>query len=118
MKTIIRQTHNIDAKGEKIGRIASKIASILMGKNKPSYVRHHDHGDVVNVENVKLLDVNKKKLEMKKYFHYSGYPGGMKTKTMKEIFNTDPADILKRAVLNMLPNNTLRKDRIKRLIIK
>lgn len=118
MKNITRQTHNLDVNGEKIGRISSKIAQLLMGKNKTSYVRNHDHGDVVYVENVKFLDIDKKKLKMKKYFHYSGYPGGMKTKTLEQVFNTDPADVLKRAVLSMLPNNTLRKDRIKRLIIK
>lgn len=118
MKNIERQSHTLDAAGKKLGRIASEIAHILMGKHKASYVPHHDHGDVVYVDNIAQLDMNPKKMEDKKYYSYSGFPGGLKTKVQADVFASNPGEVLRRAVFQMLPDNKLRKDRIKRLIIK
>jgi large subunit ribosomal protein L13 len=115
---IERKSHKIDAAGEKLGRIASQIAHLLMGKHKASYVPHHDHGDIVYVDNVSKLALDMKKQEQKKYYHYSGYQGGLKETVQKDLFASNPGEVLRRAVFQMLPDNKLRKARIKRLIIK
>lgn len=113
-----RKLYTFDATSKKLGRLASEIAIILMGKNKAAYVPHHDMGDIVEVNNVALLDLSKKKQEQKNYYHYSGYQGGLKTTKLKDLFAKDPADVLRRAVREMMPNNKLRNARVKRLIIK
>lgn len=115
MKKIERKTHTIDATDQVLGRLASRIALILTGKNKPVYVPNIDVGDIVVVKNVKKIKITGQKLEQKKYYHHSGYPGGLKTKKMSEVFAKDPSEVLCRAVYNMLPKNKLRKQRFKRL---
>lgn len=115
MTKIERKLHKIDATGQVVGRIATQIATILRGKNKPEYVPHLDMGDIVEVNNVDKLKFTEKKLDQKKYYSYSGYPSGMKEKKMKEL---EPAEILTRAVREMLPPTKLRKGMMKRLIIK
>ena len=118
MKQIIRKIHKIDAKDQAIGRLATGIALILKGKNKPEYQPHIDCGDIVEVANIKLAKFTGKKMEQKKYHHFSGYPGGLKTKAMKEVYGKNPGEILKKAVREMLPPVRFRKDMLKRLIIK
>lgn len=118
MNNIERKIHKIDAKDQAVGRLATKIATILRGKNKPEFQPHLDLGDVVEVTNVKKLRFTGKKLEQKKYFSYSGYQGGLKEKKMKDVFSSDPGDVLRRAVFEMLAPTRMRKDIIKRLIIK
>lgn len=119
MSTKIERAHvPIDAAGKKIGRLATEIATILRGKHKPSYTPHIDNGDFVVVENVDKLDVTVKKMEQKKYYSYSGYQGGLKTKHLWEIMEKNPGEALERAVREMLPNNKLRNEMMKRLIIK
>jgi large subunit ribosomal protein L13 len=118
MKKQERQLHKIDAEGQAIGRIASQIAIILRGKNKPEFQPHLDCGDIVEVSNIAKVKFTGKKLEQKKYYHYSGYQGGLKEKKIKDIFESDPADILKRAVREMLPPVKFRNDMLKRLIIR
>jgi large subunit ribosomal protein L13 len=115
---ISRQLHKIDASDQTIGRLATQIAIILRGKQKTDYNPRIDNGDIVEVANIKKIKFTGKKFEQKKYFHYSGYPGGLKTKKISEIFSKDPGDILKRAVREMLPPNRLRNGMIKRLIIR
>jgi large subunit ribosomal protein L13 len=115
MKKADRKLHTINAQGRTVGRLASEIAILLRGKNKPEYEPYLDLGDIVEVNNVSKLRYTGKKLEQKEYYSYSGYPGGLKTKKMKD---TEPAEILKRAVREMLPPTKLRKDMLKRLIIK
>lgn len=115
---IERKTHKIDATGKAPGRLASEIAIMLRGKNKASYQPNVDAGDFVHVSNAKHMKFTGKKLEQKKYYHHSGYPGGLKEKKMKEVFENNPGEVLKKAVYNMLPKNKLRKEMIKRLIIK
>ena len=115
---IDRKVHNIDAEGKVLGRLASEIAVLLMGKNKASYMTYIDMGDNVNVKNASKLKFTGKKMEQKKYHHHSGYPGGLKTKTLSELFEKDPSDVLKRAIYSMLPKNKLRNGRMKRLNIQ
>lgn len=112
---ITRKKQKIDATNQSVGRLASQIAQILMGKDKAEYQPHLDMGDVVLVKNVDQVKFTGKKLDQKEYYHHSGYPGGLKTKKMKEVFAKDPAEVLKKAVWNMLPKNKLRSERIKRL---
>ena len=115
MKKIEREIHIIDATDQVLGRLASKIAQLLIGKGKPSYVPNLDIGDIVVVKNVKKIKITGQKLDQKLYYHHSGYPGGLKTKKMKEVFTKDPNQVLHKAVYNMLPKNKLRNPRIKRL---
>lgn len=110
--------HKFDATDKAAGRLASEIAIILRGKNKPEYQPHLDLGDIVEVSNIKKLKFTGKKLKQKTYFHYSGYPGGMKEKKMGDLNETDPADILRRAVREMLPPTRLRNGMMKRLTIR
>lgn len=110
-----RKIHKIDATGLAAGRLASQIALILRGKNKVEYLPHLDMGDMVQVININSLKFSGKKIEQKKYYKYSGYPGGLKT---KKIADLKPADILKRAVRDMLPPTKHRVNMLKRLIIK
>lgn len=118
MKSIERKLHKIDASDQTIGRLSTKIAILLRGKNKPEYVPNIDNGDIVEVSNIKKIKFTGKKLEQKKYFSYSGYPGGLKTRKMSELNEKDPADILVRSVKQMLPANRLRNNMLKRLIVR
>ncbi|MBL7058264.1 50S ribosomal protein L13 [Patescibacteria group bacterium] len=118
MKQIQRNVHKIDATEQAVGRIASQIAILLRGKNKPEFLPHIDGGDVVRVSNITKLKFTGKKIEQKKYFKHSGYPGGMKELKLKDVFQKNPNDILMRAVKQMLPNNKLRDGMLKRLVIE
>jgi len=109
-----RQLHQLDAAGQSAGRLASQIALILRGKNKAEYLPHLDLGDIVQVANINKLKFTGKKLEQKKYYKYSGYPGGLKT---KKIADLKPAEILTKAVRDMLPPTKHRVNMLKRLII-
>ncbi len=110
-----RQTHTIDAKGKSPGRLASQISVLLRGKNKPDYEKHRDTGDIVEVENVDKMKLTGKKIEQKKYYRHSGYPGGLKEEDLEELMENKPEEVLKRAVFGMLPKNKLRAKQIKRL---
>lgn len=118
MKTVERKLHKIDAAGQTVGRLSTKIATILRGKNKPEYEPQADYGDIVEVTNIRELKFTGKKLDQKEYYHYSGYLSGLKTKKMSEILVKDPGDVLRRAVKQMLPSTRLRDQMMKRLIIK
>ena len=115
---VTRRLHKIDATNKIVGRLASQIAIILRGKNKPEFEPHLDLGDVVEVSNIDKLKFTGKKLEQKKYFRYSGYQGGLKETKMSDLAKINPGEILRRAVREMLPGNKLRKNMLKRLIIK
>ncbi|MDA2936341.1 50S ribosomal protein L13 [Patescibacteria group bacterium AH-259-L05] len=117
-KQIDRKTHILNATDQSVGRLATEVATLLIGKHKPSYVPHVDGGDIVVVENVDKLTFTGQKLKQKIYYHHSGYPGGLKQKKMGEYFHENPSYVLHRAVINMLPKNKLRKSRIKRLRFK
>lgn len=116
-KQITRNIHHIDATGRSPGRVATEVAILLRGKNKPEFEPHLDCGDIVNIKNADKLKYTGKKLEQKKYRHHSGYPGGLKEKQMSEVADSDPGEVLKRTVKNMLPAVRFRGDMMKRLII-
>jgi large subunit ribosomal protein L13 len=107
----------IDATGQSIGRLASAISTVLQGKNDPSYTAHNDMGGSVRVRNAAKMKLTGKKLEQKKFYHYSGYPGGLRTDALKDIMAKDASNALSRAVWDMLPKNRLRKDRFKRFTV-
>lgn len=113
--TIKRAWHHIDVKEKTLGRVATDIAKLLMGKNKPYFVRNLDCGDYVVVTNVKYIAVTGRKEEQKKYYRHSGYPGGFRSETLKEVRLTNPSKILTHAVSGMLPQNKLRDKMLKRL---
>jgi len=110
-----RKTHIIDATGKVLGRLATQIAVFLRGKHKPDFFPYKDMGDFVVVKNVGKLKITGKKMDQKKYFRHSGYPGGAKETLLKTLFKTKPQEVLKRAVWGMLPKNKLRAKMIKRL---
>jgi large subunit ribosomal protein L13 len=115
---IKRQTHEIDAAEKAVGRIATHIAVLLRGKNKPDFTPHIDSGDFVTVINADKLKFTGKKLVQKDYFHHTMYPGGLRRTPMKKVFEGNPGDVIRRAVYGMLPKNKLRDEMIKRLTIK
>lgn len=112
---IDRKNHKIDAKDRVLGRLATEISILLRGKQKPTFEPHVDNGDFVIVENSDKIKITGKKMEQKKYFNYSGYPGGLKTTKIKDISR---GEALKKAIWSMLPKNKLRSEMIKRLTIK
>jgi len=118
MKNIERKLHKIDAEGQSIGRMASEIAIILRGKNKPEYEPYLDLGDMVEVSNISKAKFTGRKFEQKNYFSFTGYIGGLKTRKMSEVFSKNPGEVLYRSVKQMLPPTKLRNDMLKRLVIK
>jgi len=112
------ETVKFDAKDKRLGRLASEIAVVLRGKTSPKYLPNVMPKVRVEVENVKKISFSGDKLDQKKYFHYSGYPGGMREKKLRIMFEKDPAWVLHHAVYRMLAPNKLRDEIIKNLIIK
>jgi large subunit ribosomal protein L13 len=111
---ITRNTTTLDATGQSIGRLASVVSKLLQGKHKPTYAPNVDMGDFVEVKNAGKVKVTGAKIDQKAYYKYSGYPGGLKVKQLKEVMAKDPSEALLRAVYDMLPKNRLRKERFKR----
>jgi len=107
----------IDATDKTLGRLSSVVASILMGKNKPTFTSHIDMGDRVIVVNADKIKVTGNKLEDKKYYRHSGYPGGIREITCGDLLKKRPEEIIKFAVFGMLPKNKLRKVRMNKLKI-
>ena len=112
-----RTTHTIDAKTQKLGRIATQIAILLRGKHKPDFEPYKDMGDFVVVTNVRELAFSGNKMSQKIYYRHSGYLGGLKEKKLGTLFAERPAQVLRKAVWGMLPNNKLRSKQITRLKI-
>lgn len=112
-----REVHHIDAQGKIAGRLASRIAFLLQGKHKADYQANIDSGDVVVVSNVAHMKFSGRKLDKKMYYHFSGYPGGIKQHKLSDLMKSNPDKVLRDMVLHMLPDNRLRKNRIKRLTI-
>ena len=105
--TIERKWYVVDATGHTLGRLASEIASILRGKNKPTYTPHIDTGDYVIVVNADKIQVTGKKLDQKVYYNHSDYVGGMKETTLKEMMEKHPERVIELAVKGMLPKGPL-----------
>ncbi len=113
-----RELYKVDASGKTLGRLASDIASHLIGKHKPSFQSHLDVGDIVEVENASQMVITGKKLDQKNYYRHSLHPGGIKETPMSKLFVESPAKVLELAVSRMLPRNKHRVERLKRLTIK
>jgi len=107
----------VDASGQVVGRLATRIAKVLRGKHKPQFAPHVDCGDYVIVINAKKLLLTGKKLEKKNYYHYSGYPGGLRSRSAGELLKTYPERILMHAVRGMMPKNRLSRQLIRKLKI-
>ncbi len=114
---IKRDWHIIDVKGKILGRTATEIAKLLMGKSKPYFVRNLDCGDYVVVINAKEVFVTGKKEEKKTYARHSGYPGGFRSETLREVRAQDPTRVITHAVKGMLPQNRLRDTMLRRLFV-
>ena len=113
--TIERKWYVVDATGHTLGRLASEIASILRGKNKPTYTPHIDTGDYVIVVNADKIQVTGKKLDQKVYYNHSDYVGGMKETTLREKMAKKPEDVIYLAVKGMLPKGPLGREMITKL---
>jgi len=110
-----RDWYVVDASGKTLGRLASNVASVLRGKNKPGYVPFMDTGDFVIVVNADKIHVTGNKREDKTYWRHTGYPGGIKITAYKDVFEKDPAFVVKHAVKGMLPHNRLGRRLLKKL---
>lgn len=115
--TVTRDWHVVDGDGLIVGRVATQIATILRGKHKPSYTPHCDTGDYVIVINSEKMRFTGAKLDDKEYITYSGYQGGQKRKTAKQVFASKPNMIIENAVRGMLPKNKLGRAMIKKLFV-
>ena len=116
--SMVRKTHIIDATNKVLGRLATQIAILLRGKHKPDFAPNKDMGDFIVVKNIEKIKITGKKMEQKKYFHHSGYLGGLKEISLKKLFEKEPREVFKKAVFGMLPKNKLRAVQIKRLKIE
>ena len=112
---IERKWYVVDADGQTLGRLASEVAKVLRGKNKPVYTPHIDTGDYVIIINAEKVAVTGKKLDQKVYYHHSDYVGGMKETTLKEMIAKKPEKVLELAVKGMLPKGPLGRSMIKKL---
>ncbi len=117
MQNTPRDIYKVDAENQPLGRMASDIATHLIGKHKPTYEPHIDAGDIVEVTNIAKVKVTGRKMEQKNYYRHSGYPGGLKTKVMGQMFIENPGKVLEAAVSRMLPKNKHRDARLNRLRI-
>ena len=113
--TVERKWYVVDAEGKTLGRLASEVANVLRGKNKPIYTPHIDTGDYVIVVNAEKIKVTGKKLDQKMYYHHSEYVGGMKEATLKEMMQKKPEFVITHAVKGMLPKGPLGRQMLKKL---
>lgn len=116
-ETVERKWYVIDAEGKPLGRVASKAAHILRGKHKATYTPHIDCGDYVIIINASKVLLTGNKLEDKKYYSHSGYPGGLRTRTAKEMIEKYPEEMVEKAVKGMLPKNRLGRAMYKKLFV-
>jgi len=107
----------VDAEGKTLGRLATQIAERLRGKHKPQFAPHVDTGDFVVVVNAEKIAVTGKKLKQKIYYKHSGYPGGLRERTLEEQLNRQPTEVLRKAVKGMLPRNRLGRQQLTKLKI-
>jgi large subunit ribosomal protein L13 len=116
-QTAERDWYVVDAQGKTLGRLASEIASVLRGKNKPTFTPYVDAGDFVVVVNAEKVHLTGRKLDQKMYWRHSGYPGGIRGVTARKMLDTKPEQVLRIAVKGMLPKNTLGRNLLKKLKI-
>jgi large subunit ribosomal protein L13 len=114
---ITREWYLVDAEGKTLGRLATQIADTLRGKRKPQFTPHVDTGDFVIVVNAEKIRVTGNKLDQKRYYRHSGYPGGLRSRTLREQLDRRPTEVLRVAVKGMLPKNRLARQQITKLKI-
>ena len=114
---IARDWYVVDADGQNLGRLATRIADTLRGKQKPQYTPHVDTGDFVVVINAEKVAVTGQKLDRKRYYRHSGYPGGLRSRTLREQLERQPTEVLRAAVKGMLPKNRLARQQLGKLKI-
>ncbi|MBA2320015.1 MAG: 50S ribosomal protein L13 [Deltaproteobacteria bacterium] len=112
---VARNWYVVDATGQTVGRLASRIATVLRGAHKPQFTPHIDTGDFVVVINAEKVELTGRKLDQKFYYHYTGYPGGLKGISARALRDTDPERMLRQAVEGMLPKNRLARQLITKL---
>ena len=112
---IEREWWVVDARGKNLGRLASRIACILRGKHKVVFSPHLDAGDYVIVTNARHVAVTGRKLDQKMYYHHSGYPGGLRARTLRQVLERHPTRVLRAAVRGMLPKNSLGRKMLRKL---
>jgi large subunit ribosomal protein L13 len=112
---IERRWYVVDAAGQRLGLLASRIAIVLEGKHKPTYAPHIDSGDHVIVLNAAKIDVSGNKRETKSYYRHSGYPGGLREETLGELLARRPEEVIRRAVKGMLAHNRLGAQQLRKL---
>jgi large subunit ribosomal protein L13 len=122
MKTFVATPENrqrdwylVDAEGKTLGRLATQLAALLRGKGKPEYTPHCDTGDFVVVINAEKVAVTGNKLEGKRYWRHSGYPGGIRSRTLGEMLERRPEEVIRKAVKGMLPRNRLARRQLRKL---
>jgi large subunit ribosomal protein L13 len=122
MKTFVATPANrernwvvVDAAGKTLGRLSTQIADVLRGKRKAEYTPHCDVGDFVVVINAERVAVTGNKLEQKKYYRHSGYPGGLRQRTLAEMLDRKPEEVIRLAVKGMLPRNRLARQQLRKL---
>src|SRR5881296_1936019 len=122
MKTFVATPANrernwvvVDATGKTLGRLATQLADTLRGKRKPEYTPHCDVGDFVVVVNAEKISVTGDKLHQKRYYRHSGYPGGLKSRTLEEMLARRPEEVIRKAVKGMLPRNRLARQQLTKL---
>ena len=114
---IDRKWYVVDATGLTLGRLASQVATVLRGKNKPTYTPHVDTGDYVVIINAEKVVMTGKKLDKVKYYHHSGFLGGLKVKTARQFQEQNPTGFVETAIKGMLPHNTLGRQQAKKLFV-
>jgi large subunit ribosomal protein L13 len=114
---VTRRWYVVDAEGQTLGRLATRIADTLRGKGKPEYTPHVDSGDFVVVVNAEKIQVTGNKLDQKRYYRHSGYPGGLRSRTLREQLDRRPTEVIRKAVKGMLPKNKLASAQISKLKI-
>ena len=114
---IQREWHLIDIKDETLGRVASRIAQLLMGKSKSNFIRNLDCGDYVVVINAKDVKTTGNKEKKKEYYRHSGYPGGFRRETLEKLRIRKPNEVIRHAVAGMVPQNRLKASMLKRLYV-
>ena len=112
-----RRWYVVDADGQTLGRLATRIADTLRGKDKAQYTPHVDTGDFVVVVNAEKVRVTGNKLDQKRYYRHSGYPGGLRSRTLREQLERRPTEVIRKAVKGMLPRNRLARQQINKLKI-
>ncbi|HVP74856.1 MAG TPA: 50S ribosomal protein L13 [Gaiellaceae bacterium] len=112
---VVRDWYLVDAEGQTLGRLATQIADTLRGKRKPQYTPHVDTGDFVVVVNAEKIAVTGNKLDQKMYRRHSGYPGGLKSRTLREQLDQRPTEVVRSAVRGMLPKNRLAREQLTKL---